>query len=108
MDTVRRIRTSKPGVVFVKPAHKIVWRGYLKPKDQREYLGGIDKRTHRKWREMDTWREVQVGKIALAKVQWLDDFVLSFEDQKLERQAEEMARSVIGCPRRTFCHQPAG
>ena len=43
MDTVRRIRTSKPGVVFVKPAHKIVWRGYLKPKDQREYLGGIDR-----------------------------------------------------------------
>ena len=86
--------TDKAQVIFVEPAHKIVWRGYLKPREQREYLGGIDKRTHRKWREMDNWREVSIGGVSLAKVEWLDDFILSFEDQKLERQAEEMASEV--------------
>jgi len=75
---------NEPRVVYIHPHEKPIILGWLKPKQGRQYAGGVDIRTWRKWKQ-EGLRTVRVGGLELCKPEWIDSFLLRHENN-LERE----------------------
>ena len=78
---------SEPKVVYIHPHGKPVIVGWLKPKQARQYEGGVDVRTWRKWKNAGL-RTITEGGLELTKPEWIDSFLL--------RQEKELRAQVKG------------
>jgi hypothetical protein len=68
----------------------------MKPKEAREYAGGIDKRTWREWKRQGL-RVQTVGGVVLTRPEWIDAFILRHESgQSIENVASVMVKEVRG------------
>jgi len=83
--------TDSTKVIFVQPPQKVIWRGWLKCAEAREYAAGISKNTLAKWRE-DGLQAVKRGGEWYYKPQWIDAYLQHEVIDEAKALAEELTR----------------